>query len=190
MKKNRMAVWVGLTLVAMGAAQAASAGGRPDLVVKGLKEGKPHASGELLVKYRDGAAAADRQAVVHGLGAQKLDTVRRGNGRTGEIALLKLPGNMDLSAAVQALSADPAVEYAEPNWTYQHHAVSNDTYSTNGSLWGMYGDAGTPANAYGSQASEAWAAGHTSCGNVVIGVIDEGIYFNHEDLAANIWTNP
>ena len=32
MKKNRMAVWVGLTLVAMGAAQAASAGGRPDLV--------------------------------------------------------------------------------------------------------------------------------------------------------------
>ena len=190
MKKNRMAVWVGLTLVAMGAAQAASAGGRPDLVAKGLKEGKPHASGELLVKYRDGAAAADRQAVVHGLGAQKLDTVRRGNGRTGEIALLKLPGNMDLSAAVQALSADPAVEYAEPNWTYQHHAVSNDTYSTNGSLWGMYGDAGTPANAYGSQASEAWAAGHTSCGNVVIGVIDEGIYFNHEDLAANIWTNP
>lgn len=190
MKKNRMAVWVGLTLMAMGAAQAVSAGGRPDLVVKGLKEGKPHASGELLVKYRDGAAAADRQAVVHGLGAQKLDTVRRGNGRTGEIALLKLPGNMDLSAAVQALSADPAVEYAEPNWTYQHHAVSNDTYSTNGSLWGMYGDAGTPANAYGSQASEAWAAGHTSCGNVVIGVIDEGIYFNHEDLAANIWTNP
>ena len=82
------------------------------------------------------------------------------------------------------------MEYAEPNWTYQHHAVSNDTYSTNGSLWGMYGDAGTPANAYGSQASEAWAAGHTSCGNVVIGVIDEGIYFNHEDLAANIWTNP
>ena len=46
--------------------------------------------------------------VAQGLGAQKLDTVRRGNGRTGEIALLKLPGNMDLSAAVQALSADPA----------------------------------------------------------------------------------
>ena len=51
MKKNRMAVWVGLTLMAMGAAQAANAGGRPDLVVKGLKEGKPHASGELLVVY-------------------------------------------------------------------------------------------------------------------------------------------
>ena len=110
MKKNRMAVWVGLTLVAMGAAQAASAGGRPDLVIKGLRAGQPHASGELLVKYRDGAAAADRQAVAQGLGAQKLDTVRRGNGRTGEIALLKLPVNLDLAAAVQALSADPAVE--------------------------------------------------------------------------------
>ena len=43
------------------------------------------------VKYRDGAASADRDAVVQGLGAQKLETVRRGNGRTGEIALLKLP---------------------------------------------------------------------------------------------------
>ena len=145
MKKNRMAMWVGLVLVTMGAAQAANAGGRPDLVIKGLKAGQPHVSGELLVKYRDGAASADRDAVVQGLGAQKLETVRRGNGRNGEIALLKLPGNVDLSAAVQVLSADPAVEYAEPNWTYQHNAVSNDTYSTNGSLWGMYGDAGTPA---------------------------------------------
>ena len=190
MKKNRMAVWVGLALVTMGAAQVANAGGRPDLVIKGLKAGQPHVSGELLVKYRDGAVPADRDAVVQGLGAQKLETVRRGNGRNGEIALLKLPGNMDLSAAVQVLSADPAVEYAEPNWTYRHNAVSNDTYSTNGSLWGMYGDAGTPANVYGSQASEAWAAGHTSCGNVVVGVIDEGIYFTHEDLTANIWTNP
>ena len=81
MKKNRMAVWVGLALVTMGAAQTASAGGRPDLVIKGLKAGQPHASGELLVKYRDGAVAADRDAVVQGLGAQKLETVRRGNRR-------------------------------------------------------------------------------------------------------------
>jgi len=88
------------------------------------------------------------------------------------------------------LSLLPSVDYVEPNWTYQHKAVSNDSYYTNGSLFGMYGDATSPANQYGSQAGEAWAAGHTSCGNVIIGVIDEGIYFNHEDLAANIWVNP
>ena len=54
----------------------------------------------------------------------------------------------------------------------------------------MYGDATSPANQFGSQAGEAWAAGHTACNGVLVGVIDEGIYFTHPDLAANIWTNP
>lgn len=189
MKKNRIAVWTGVALLAMAVSEA-MAGGRPDLVIKGLSAGRAHASGELLVKYRDGAAALDRQSVLQGLGAQKLETVSAGNSKRGEIALLKLPAGLDIAAAVQALKDDPAIEYAEPNWIYQHSATSNDTYAANGSLWGMYGDAGSPANQYGSQASEAWASGHTSCGNVVVGVIDEGIYYQHEDLAANVWTNP
>nr|WP_262908726.1 S8 family peptidase [Hymenobacter translucens] len=54
----------------------------------------------------------------------------------------------------------------------------------------MYGDASTPANQYGSQAAEAWAAGHTGSASVVLGIIDEGVQFNHPDLAGQIWTNP
>ena len=46
------------------------------------------------------------------------------------------------------------VEFAEPNYTYQHELTSNDSYFTNGSLWGMYGDASTPSNQYGCQAAE------------------------------------
>ena len=55
----------------------------------------------------------------------------------------------------------------------------------------MYGDASSPANQYGSQAAEAWAqpAGAT-CGNVVVGIIDEGYMYTHEDLAANAFKNP
>ena len=97
---------------------------------------------------------------------------------------------MSVAAAVRALSTDPAVEYAEPNWIYQHADASNDTYYTNGSLWGMYGDATIPANQYGTQAGEAWAAGNTTCGNVYVGIIDEGYMYTHEDLAANAGTNP
>jgi subtilisin family serine protease len=54
----------------------------------------------------------------------------------------------------------------------------------------MYGDATSPANQYGSQAGEAWAAGHTGSGTVYVGIIDEGYMYTHEDLAANAGTNP
>jgi subtilisin family serine protease len=54
----------------------------------------------------------------------------------------------------------------------------------------MYGDATTPANQYGSQAGEAWAANHTGSKSVYIGVIDEGIQFTHPDLDGQVWTNP
>lgn len=188
--KHRFGLLAGSVLIALGTSFTVQAGGRPDLVLQSLNNGRAHASGELLVKYRDGASATDRQALNQGLGAQKLETVRAGNSKKGELALLRLPPGLDIAAAVRAISSDPAVEYAEPNWTYQHQATSNDTYYTNGSLWGMYGDGSAPANQYGSQAAESWAGDHTSCGNVIVGVIDEGIYYQHEDLAANIWTNP
>jgi subtilisin family serine protease len=54
----------------------------------------------------------------------------------------------------------------------------------------MYGDATLPANAFGSQAGEAWAAGHTGNSTVYVGIIDEGVQFTHPDLDANVWNNP
>lgn len=186
----RIAALAGAVIATLGLCSTAAAGGRPDLVLAGLKAGRAHQANELIVKFRDGTSAAQQSAVRQGLGASKVDTVRGGSARQGEISLMKLPAGVGVAAAVRALANDPAIEYAEPNWTYQHSAASNDTYYTNGSLWGMYGDASSPANQYGSQAAEAWGAGHTDCGNVIVGVIDEGIYYQHEDLAANIWSNP
>jgi subtilisin family serine protease len=82
------------------------------------------------------------------------------------------------------------VEFAEPNWVYTHGATTSDTYYINGSLWGMYGDATSPANQYGSQAGEAWAAGKTGSNSVYVGIIDEGFQNTHPDLKANEWDNP
>ena len=110
--------------------------------------------------------------------------------KRGALELVAVGAGRSVEATIRALKADPAVEYAEPNWIYTTQATSNDPYYTNGSLWGMYGDATAPANQYGSQAGEAWAAGHTGSATVYIGIIDEGIDFTHPDLAANIWTNP
>ena len=68
-------------------------------------------------------------------------------------------------------------------------ATPNDARYTDGSLWGMYGDASSPVNQFGSQAAEAWAQGHTGSMSNVIGVIDTGIDYTHPDLYLNIWLN-
>jgi subtilisin family serine protease len=186
----RRTALAGAVVASLGLSSVVFAGGRPDAVIAGLQSGRAHEAGELIIKFRDGASAADQDSVRRAIGAQKTDVVRRGGTQKGEMALMRLPMIVDMASTIRVLSMNPAVEYAEPNWIYNHTAVSNDTYVTSGQLWGMYGDASSPANQYGSQAAEAWAAGHTDCSGVVVGVIDEGIYFNHTDLAANIWTNP
>ena len=92
------------------------------------------------------------------------------------------------NARAAELRGNPNVEYAEPNWIYRHSS-SNDTYYTNGWLWGMYSGTTTPTNQFGSGAAAAWARG-TSCNNVWVGIIDEGYMFTHTDLAANAGRNP
>ncbi len=147
---------------------------------------------ELLVKFKAGISDNNRAAIMSLIQAnvsERLLTaaMQRAGDREG-IFLLRIPGNV--MQAISQLKGIENVVYAEPNFIYQHNAVSNDVHYTNGHLWGMYGDASSPANNYGSQAAEAWAANHTGSTSVVVGVIDEGAMFAHEDLAANFWTNP
>jgi subtilisin family serine protease len=160
---------------------AVAHGGQPEFV-----------AGEVIVKFRAGTSAADRAAAlasVNGAVAERIVTAAmRAFGDTEGLTVVRTA--VAVPGAIQALSARGAVEYAEPNWIYRHGATSNDPYYTNGSLWGMYGDATSPKNDFGSQAGEAWAAGHTSCSSVWVGIIDEGYYYGHEDLAANAGKNP
>ena len=150
--------------------------------------------GEMLVHFKAGASALSRGAAMRAANATATERIltsamrRAGDGE----GLVLMRTSRDVPSAIAEMKASGAVEYAEPNWIYRHEAVSNDTYYTNGSLWGMYGDATTPANQFGSQAGEAWAASASggACNGVVIGVIDEGYYFDHEDLSANAGANP
>jgi len=148
---------------------------------------------EVLVKFRPGTSAADK-ANARGLAnasvVEVVTTPLMKNQGTGDLELVRLPPGLTVARAMGRLKGSFVVEYAEPNWVYYHDATSNDPYYTNGSLWGMYGDATSPANQYGSQAGEAWAAGHTGSSTVYVGIIDEGFMRTHEDLSANAGTNP
>lgn len=148
--------------------------------------------GEVLVKFRDGATAASRGRALGRAGGQVAEDIltgaMRAQGRRVGISRVRVSG--DVQRAIAALQADADVEYAEPNWIYKHQATSNDTYFTNGSLWGMYGSGTSPANQFGSGAAAAWAAGKTGSSSVYVGIIDEGYMFTHADLAANAGVNP
>lgn len=147
---------------------------------------------ELIVKFKDDVSAEAQTAAllkINGKVKEKIHTsAMKDKGDKLGVLLVSTP--LQAFDAITKAKGLTEVLYAEPNYIFQHTAVSNDTYYTNGSLWGMYGDATSPANQYGSQAGEAWAAGKTGSENVYIGIIDEGYMYTHEDLAANAGTNP
>lgn len=147
--------------------------------------------GEVLVKFQDTSLASERSRMVRAVRAEVAEKILTGPMRDRNqsgILVLKVPGSVE--SAIRTLNEDPSVEYAEPNWIYTHAASSNDPYYTGGQLWGMYGDGTSPANQYGCQAGEAWAANHTGSSDVYVGIIDEGFMYSHADLSANSWVNP
>jgi subtilisin family serine protease len=148
--------------------------------------------GEVIVKFRAGASEESRGAAMRAANAAVGERIRTAAmaRRGDDEGITVVRTGRGVPDAIAALRQSPDVEYAEPNWIYHHDAVSNDTYFTNSSLWGMYGATTSPANQYGSNAAGAWAAGKTNCSAVYVGIIDEGYMYQHTDLAANAGTNP
>ena len=156
-------------------------------------EGKAkYKADEILIQFKPGATDLEIVSARNSVGALTKKQLKRAEraAAKGELELAAIQSGLSVEDAVNIIQAHPAVAFAEPNWVVTHQATATDTYYTNGNLWGMYGDATAPANVYGSQAGEAWAAGHTGSSSVYVGIIDEGIDYEHIDLAANVWTNP
>lgn len=170
---------------------AVYAQGRSEAALSAL-ERRPHVLNQVLVQFRFGATEDVKESLRGRVQAHVEEVVveqeRRADAK-GDLELWNLPPGLAVAHAVRDLERDPSIEFAEPNWIYQHQSTSNDPYYTNGSLWGMYGGGTSPSNAFGSQAAEAWV-NNTSCSGVYVGIIDEGLMWNHEDLAGNVWTNP
>ena len=151
----------------------------------------PYVPGEVLVRWSSMASASDVLAISRATSLQPLGIILTSAMQVdGETGIYRAQTTLPVHEAVRMLTNNPAVEVAEPNWIVTHQTVSNDPKFLDGSLWGMYGDASSPANAFGSQAAEAWARGYTGSRGVYVGVIDEGVQITHPDLAPNIWTNP
>jgi subtilisin family serine protease len=154
---------------------------------------------QVLIKFKTGGsegarASANALSLIGGEVVENIstDAMKSSNAKRGVNggSLLLVTTKLGTRKAIDVLKGSAEIEYAEPNWIYNHYATSNDTYFTNGSLWGMYGSTSSPANQYGTGAASAWAANKTGSSSVYVGIIDEGYMYTHDDLAANAGVNP
>lgn len=108
----------------------------------------------------------------------------------GSVQIVQLPAGKSTADAIAQYQQSGLVEYAEPDYNVKVLAEPNDFRFTDGSLWNLH-NTGQNGGTKGADihATEAWDA-RTSADNVIVAVIDTGVRYTHEDLAANMWINP
>jgi subtilisin family serine protease len=162
---KRSTALVILLASALGAALAASG-------AAGRAGGPPFVDGSVLVRFVPGTPGEAKAAARESVGGATDATFDLVPG----LERLRLRG-AGVDHAVAALSHNPNVLYAEPDYVVTASIVPNDTRY--GELWGM-AKINAPA---------AWDVS-TGSSSFVVGDIDTGIDYTHPDLAANVWTNP
>ena len=142
----------------------------------------PYVPGEVIIKFKSGTSENVKSLVLSDLGATHIS----GFGRIKSAH--KRLGSLTVEQAIAMYENHPNVEFIEPNYILNMNELPDDARFDE--LWGMYNTGqtgGTPGADI--SADMAWDV-FTGNPNIVVGVIDTGVDYNHVDLVDNIWTNP
>jgi subtilisin family serine protease len=138
---------------------------------------------ELIVRLADGGSAVKLAALLAKVGAVGVKNFETVDG----LYVIALRPTMSVASASQLARQLEGVVYAEPNYIVKTQTVPNDP--SFGTLWNLHNtgqDGGTPGADI--HAPEAWDL-KTGSSNVVVALLDTGIDYNHQDLAANMFRN-
>lgn len=100
---------------------------------------------------------------------------------------IDLPEGITVEEAAAELEKNPNVEYAEPNYIMRIQMSPNDPYFHSSGSWGQGYDDLWGLKPDKLDCESAWDISEGE--GVIVAVIDTGVDYNHEDLAANIWIN-
>jgi thermitase len=172
--------------------------------VASAAENLEYVPGELLIRYKKTLGIAAVSSRLQKEGLKFLKTLEKPkNQKDYELIHARIVGTETVEEAIGRLSLDPTVESVQPNFKYKTLAtIPNDTYFD--MQWALKNTAqdvvdydvagptfpsseGLPAvSGKDMNLPMAWDT-ITNCNSVTVAVVDSGVKYDHEDLAANMW---
>ncbi len=140
---------------------------------------------QLLVKLRQDVALPNSGSFHKDMGAEVLTRFSNLPG----VALVRIEPEGSLEATIEAYKRSGIVEALSYNYIRRASVIPNDALFGASLQWGLEnkGELGGIEDA-DIDAPEAWDT-KTDASDVVVAVIDTGVRYTHEDLAANMWVN-
>jgi subtilisin family serine protease/fibronectin type 3 domain-containing protein len=145
-----------------------------------------YAQNEVIIKFTNTIKKADKEKV---LKDNKLKHKKSLGIINADVYIVDSAVNVENT--MKKLKAYSSIEYVEPNYVYYPDSMIADPYY--GELWGLENNGQEIKGSQGVEDMDidmesAWTI-TTGSEDIVVGIIDSGIYYNHPDLQGIIWTN-
>lgn len=145
---------------------------------------------EILVKFKPDVAGRFKSQAIEAYGDRHIRELTP----NGYVHVKLRPGT-GVSQGMTLYKTDPNIEAVQPNYIYHPLVAPNDTHY--GQMWGLKNTGQTiiapsyPTNNPGVAGQDmdmeaAWDR-VTDCRRIVVAVLDTGVNYTHQDLAANMW---